>query len=170
MILMGDEVRRTQRGNNNAYCHDNELNWFDWSLVQRHADLRRFVSLLCERRRLRTVEHERKRVNLGVLLRNTQDAWHGVNLNLPDWSDSSLSVALGGEFQAERLRFYLMLNAYWRPLEFELPKLTGGAQWRRWVDTSLDSPNDIVPWKTAPTISENHYRVESRSVVLLFIS
>ena len=46
MILMGDEVRRTQHGNNNAYCHDNEANWFDWTLLDRHAGVRRFVSLL----------------------------------------------------------------------------------------------------------------------------
>ncbi len=57
MITMGDEVRRTQRGNNNAYCQDNELSWFDWTLLERHADVHRFVSLLCTRRVLRTIEH-----------------------------------------------------------------------------------------------------------------
>ncbi len=62
MILMGDEVRRTQHGNNNAYCHDNELNWFDWTLVTKHADVHRFVTLLNERRLLRNVEHERQRL------------------------------------------------------------------------------------------------------------
>jgi glycogen operon protein len=170
MILMGDEVRRTQRGNNNSYCHDNELNWFDWTLIEKHADVRRFVSLLCARRGLRSVEHERQRVGLCEMLHNAQKAWHGVKLNAPDWSDGSHSVALGGELRGEGLRFYLMLNAYWKPLEFELPKLNGGARWRRWIDTSLDSPHDIVPWKTAPMIAENPYRVESRSIVMLFMS
>ena len=60
MILMGDEVRRTQRGNNNAYCHDNEISWFDWTLVEKHADVHRFVSLLAARRLLRDIEHERQ--------------------------------------------------------------------------------------------------------------
>ena len=62
MILMGDEVRRTQRGNNNAYCQDNEISWFDWTLVEKHADVHRFVRLLIARRLLRDVEHERRRV------------------------------------------------------------------------------------------------------------
>ena len=68
MILMGDEVRRTQRGNNNAYCQDNEISWFDWTLVEKHADVHRFVSLLIARRLLRDVEHERQRVSLTTML------------------------------------------------------------------------------------------------------
>ncbi len=61
MILMGDEVRRTQSGNNNAYCQDNEISWFDWTLVTKHADVHRFVTLLSARRLLRDMEHERRR-------------------------------------------------------------------------------------------------------------
>jgi glycogen operon protein len=166
MILMGDEVRRTQHGNNNTYCHDNELNWFDWSLLDKHADVRRFVSLLCARRGLRSVEHEGKRVSLSAMLQDAQKAWHGVKLNHPDWSDGSHCVALSGELRGEELRFHLLLNAYWKPLEFELPSPAGRAAWRRWIDTSLDSPHDIVPWEAAPDISENHYRIESRTVVM----
>ena len=64
MILMGDEVRRTQGGNNNAYCQDNETSWFDWTLLEKHADVHRFVSLLNARRLLRDVEHEQQRVTL----------------------------------------------------------------------------------------------------------
>ena len=70
MILMGDEVRRTQRGNNNAYCQDNEISWFDWALVDKHADVHRFVRLLIERRLLRDVEHERQRVSLSTMLQH----------------------------------------------------------------------------------------------------
>jgi glycogen operon protein len=170
MILMGDEVRRTQCGNNNAYCHDNELSWFDWTLVEKHASLHRFVSLLCAGRRLRTIEHESNRLSLAMILRNAQMAWHGVKLDQPDWGDASHSVALDAVLKAKGLRFYLMLNAYWKPLEFALPSPTGTASWRRWIDTSLDSPHDIVPWETAPTISKNPYRVEPRTVVMLFLS
>ena len=72
MILMGDEVRRTQRGNNNAYCHDDEINWFDWTLVAKHADVHRFVTLLNERRILRDVEHERQRMSLTQLIRASE--------------------------------------------------------------------------------------------------
>ena len=53
MIIMGDEVRRTQHGNNNAYCHDDEANWFDWTLLEKHAEVHRFAKLLIARRTLR---------------------------------------------------------------------------------------------------------------------
>jgi glycogen operon protein len=167
MILMGDEVRRTQGGNNNAYCHDNELSWFDWSLVEKNAEILRFVKLLCARRRLRTAQRER--VSLSDMLREAKKAWHGVKVDQPDWGDHSHSVALGGELRSEGLHFHLILNAYWKPLEFELPRPECGTPWRRWIDTSLDSPHDIVPWDDAPPISGNAYRVESRSVALLFL-
>ena len=64
---MGDEVRRTQRGNNNAYCQDNEISWFDWTLLEKHADVHRFVRLLIARRLLRDMERERQRVSLNQL-------------------------------------------------------------------------------------------------------
>jgi glycogen operon protein len=168
MILMGDEVRRTQRGNNNAYCHDDDLSWFDWSLLEKHREMHRFVSLLCARRVLRSVEHERGRVSLSAMLRDARKAWHGIEVNRPDWSDRSLSVALGGELRQEGILFHFILNAYWEPLHFELPKLRLGQSWRRWVDTVLDAPNDIVPWEKAPPVPGNAYRVADRSVVMLF--
>jgi glycogen operon protein len=164
MISMGDEIRHTQRGNNNAYCQDNETSWLDWALVTKHADVHRFVSLLCARRLTRDVEHER--VSLTNFLQAANKAWHGVRLNQPDWGDHSHSLALGAELRGEGLHFHLILNAYWEPLDFELPKVETGA-WRRWIDTALDSPEDIVPWSTAPTVPGNSYRAGARSVVVL---
>jgi glycogen operon protein len=167
MILMGDEVRHTQGGNNNAYCHDNETSWFDWALVGKHADVHRFVSLLSTRRVLRELAHEG--VSLTTLLREATKAWHGVRLYQPDWGDSSHSIALGGELREEGLFFHLMLNAYWEPLVFELPQARDGrSPWRRWIDTALDSPHDIVPWQTAPAVMDGTYRVEARSAVCLY--
>src|SRR5205823_12815930 len=64
MILMGDEVRRTQGGNNNAYCQDNETSWFDWTRLETQADVHRFVRLLCARRILRDTDVERRRLSL----------------------------------------------------------------------------------------------------------
>jgi len=170
MILMGDEVRRTQRGNNNAYCLDNEQNWFDWTLVAKHADVHRFVTLLNERRILRDVEHERQRTSLTQLLHQAKKSWYGVKLGPPDWSPQSHSVAVSAELEREQCLFYLILNSYWEPLDFELPPVGNGSAnpWRRWIDTALDSPFDIVSWQTAPSISGFTYRSESRSVVLLF--
>jgi len=170
MILMGDEVRRTQAGNNNAYCQDSEISWFDWTLVAKHADVHRFVTLLAARRLLRDEEHERRRMSLNQLLRQAKTAWHGVKLNQPDWSPSSRSVAFTAEITKEKLRFHLILNAYWEALDFELPPVGngGGNPWRRWIDTALDSPNDIVEWKSSASITGSSYRAEPRSVVVLF--
>jgi isoamylase len=113
MILMGDEVRHTQRGNNNAYSQDNEISWFDWDLVKKRADLYRFVSLLAARRRLRELGAASKRVSLVTFLREADKAWHGVRLDQPDWGEDSRSVALSGELRNQGIRFYLILNAYW---------------------------------------------------------
>jgi glycogen operon protein len=168
MILMGDEVRQTQRGNNNAYCQDNEISWLDWSLLKKHADVHRFVKLLIERRLLRNLDHERQRTSLVALLRNANKAWHGVKLHQPDWGDSSRSIALGADLKSEGLQFHFILNAYWEPLDFELPPREGWGAWRRWLDTSLDSPSDIVPWQTAPVHALDRYRAGPRSVVMLY--
>jgi glycogen operon protein len=167
MIVMGDEIRRTQRGNNNAYCQDNEISWFDWTGVEKHADVHRFVQLLISRRLLRGVDNERRRITLTELLNQAKKAWHGVRLFEPDWRDDSHSVALGAELRDEGIQFHFMLNAYWEPLEFDLPKPEGGRPWRRWIDTSLESPEDIVPWQSAPQVAANTYRVESRSMTML---
>jgi len=170
MIVMGDEVRRTQGGNNNAYGQDNETSWFDWALLQKHADVHRFLKLLAARRLLRDTEHERQRRSLNRLIREANKAWHGTRLNQPDWSDHSRSAALTVEIRQEKLWLHLILNAYWEPLDFELPPANneGGNRWRRWIDTAQDSPNDIVPWREAPTVPGRTYRVEARSVVALY--
>jgi glycogen operon protein len=170
MILMGDEVRRSQGGNNNAYCHDDEGVWFDWTLLAKHADVHRFVSLLLGRRSQRNVGLETARKTLDEILREGTWGWHGVRLNRPDWGDVSHSIAFSVEVPRDRLWFHMMCNAYWEPLEFELPAVgdRAGGPWRRWIDTSLDSPQDIVAWDAAPPVSRGTYRLESRAVALLY--
>jgi glycogen operon protein len=165
MILMGDEVRRTQCGNNNAYCQDNETSWFDWSLLDRHADVRRFLKLLIARRMLRDTEPEQKRKSLNSLLRDARKVWHGVKPLQPDWANWSHSLALSEEIENQGLIFHTMMNAYWEELEFGLPTAHGA--WRRWIDTYLDSPCDIVDWRMAIPISGQTYRVGPRSVAVL---
>lgn len=166
MISMGDEVRRTQHGNNNAYCHDNEMNWFDWSLVERHADLRRFVKVLIERRLLRTSRHEERRLTLDEMLRQATFSWHGVRLGEPDWGDESRSVALSFELAPESQLVHLMFNAFWQPLDFDLPAPPTRAPWLRWIDTARPSPDDIVPWQEGVPIAGTRVRVEDRSIVV----
>src|SRR6202007_2321828 len=93
MIGMGDEVRRSQSGNNNPYCQDNETSWFDWTLVEKHADLHRFLSLLSARRLLLDdVETGVEPLTLNQLLRKAKRSWHGVELGQPDWEHSSHSL------------------------------------------------------------------------------
>jgi isoamylase len=170
MMLMGDEVRRTQGGNNNAYCQDSETSWFDWTLLSQRSDVHRFVTLLNARRVLRDVEPERHRVALSQLLRQADLTWHGVRLHEPDWGPWSRSVAFTARLTPERTLLHVILNAYWEPLDFELPSLATGARdpWRRWIDTFLDSPNDIVEWEQAQPVTGQTYRTEPRSVVVLF--
>ena len=121
MILMGDEVQRTQNGNNNAYCFDNEANWFDWRLLKKHADVHRFVKLLIARRRLREVEHEHRRVSLNELILNATKAWHGTKLWHPDWGYNSHSIVFSAEVKEQKMVLYFILTHYWEPLDFELP-------------------------------------------------
>jgi glycogen operon protein len=169
MLLMGDEARRSQFGNNNAYCQDNETSWFDWSSVEKQAGLQRFLRLLLARRVLRKIDGEHQRLSLNQLLRGANKAWHGTKLNQPDWSQQSHSLALSADVWMEKLCFHLILNAYWEPLEFELPPTieVGRNPWRRWIDTSLESPQDIVDWPSAPAVRSPIYRAEPRSVVVL---
>ncbi|WP_166823076.1 glycogen debranching protein GlgX [Thalassoroseus pseudoceratinae] len=168
MILMGDEVGRTQRGNNNAYCQDSEISWLDWSLVESRADLLRFVKLLIARRSLRNIEHEENRFSLIDIIANAPHDWHGIKLHAPDWSDSSHLVAIGVEFQGVDFLAHLILNSHWESHIVELPAVTDDQPWRRWIDTSLDSPEDIVPWETAAPVETDDYHVGARSVVMLY--
>lgn len=167
MFLMGDEVRRTQLGNNNAYCQDNEISWFDWDLLTRHADVLRFVQLLNRRRLLRDVEHERFRIPLTQVLRDCKHTWHGVKLNQPDWSADSHSIAICGELKNEGVFAYLIFNAYREALDFELPLLSGCGPWLRWIDTSLKSPRDIADWDKEEPVAGMVYRTAPHSLVVL---
>jgi isoamylase len=170
MVLMGDEVRRTQRGNNNAYSQDNEISWFDWGLLGKYAEIHRFMKLLIARRLLRDVEAELHRKNLEQFLFEANKTWHGVKVGQPDWSSSSHSLAFSAEMPNEKLLFYIAFNSYWEALEFELPFMDGWAEhpWLRWIDTSLDSPADIVDWNTAEPVSGLTYSLAPHSVVVLF--
>jgi glycogen operon protein len=168
MITMGDEVRRTQGGNNNAYCQDNETSWFDWSLVSKHPGLLRFVQLLIKRRLVRDMAEEPGAESLIHLLRESDKSWHGVKLNQPDWSRSSHTIALTAGMLEHRVFIHWIFNAWREPLYFELPKEYG--PWNRWIDTSLEPPQDIVTWEEAQPVLDYSYQAAPHSVVVLFSS
>ena len=168
MLLMGDEVRRSQGGNNNGYCQDNETSWFDWRLVEKHADIHHFTKKMITLRMNRDLPGDRLDITLSELLCQQPIDWHSVKLNAPDWADHSHTVAATVPLLGYRLLLHLILNAYWEPLEFELP-LLGNAQgpWRRCIDTYLASPEDICDLASAPPLEGRVYRAQPRSVVLL---
>jgi glycogen operon protein len=102
------------------------------------------------------------------MLRDANKSWHGVKLNQPDWGAYSHSLALGAELRSEGLRFHMIWNAYWEPLAFELPPLESSNSWRRWIDTALTSPEDIVDWQEARAVRGTPYQAGARSVVVVF--
>jgi isoamylase len=170
MLLMGDEVRRTQHGNNNAYCQDNEISWFDWTLLDRHRDLHRFVKTLVGQRLMLGKELGIEGVSLNELLQQAEIHAHGVRLNEPDLSLDSHSLAFTVRNKRRAVMFHVMFNAYWEPLTFELPNPGPdvGTCWRRWIDTYRDAPDDVCDTPPASPVESGSYTVQARSLVVLF--
>jgi isoamylase len=169
MLLMGDEVRRTQQGNNNAYGQDNAISWFDWDLVKKYSGLHRFVKRLIRARLHREVSLEDPGLTLNQLLEESKITWHGVKLHQPDWSADSHALALTVRSLKGRYMVHMMFNGFWEQLEFELPPtldLAGGA-WKRMIDTSLEPPDDICSWDESEVVTGNLFTVQPRSVVVL---
>ncbi|MFN8628080.1 MAG: glycogen debranching protein GlgX [Candidatus Binatia bacterium] len=171
MLLMGDEMRRTQHGNNNAYCQDGDVSWLDWSLLERHGDIHRLVKSLIAFRQRREVVAYDGRLSLNQLLQRARIEWHGVALHRPDWSDDSHSLAFTLHSLHGRFLLHGMLNAYWEPLTFELPPVPSESQhpWRRCLDTARASPDDFWPWETAPLVEQAAYVTQPRSMVVLML-
>jgi isoamylase len=169
MLLMGDEVRRTQGGNNNAYCQDNVLTWFDWTFLEKYADIHRFAREMVHLRLEFDKDQNDQGLTLAQYLQQARIEWHGVKLYQPDWSVDSHSLAVMIQNRQAMRKVYIILNAYWGPLDFELPPLTGDPQsgWQRLVDTGLPSPDDVSTPPQAPQISGSTYTAQPHSVVIL---
>jgi isoamylase len=167
LILMGDEVRRTQQGNNNVYCQDNELSWFDWTLLEKHGDVRRFVRELIASR-LAFGQGRSDDDILNELLKRVDFRFYDVDLNPPDLGYTSHALAGSRHSHNGLVQFFFMINAYWEPLTFRLPlREPGHNGWRVWIDTSQPSPHDIHSWSDAPPVLETTYVVTPRSIVVL---
>jgi len=176
MLLMGDEVGRTQGGNNNTYCHDNELNWFDWRLVKKNAGLYRFFKNMIAFRRahpvLRARDYPRNADYVGSGISDV--TWHGTRAWEADWSSTSRTLAFmlcgkharGGTVEDNTI--YVALNAYWDGLPFELPAPPAGQRWHVFANTALPAPQDICePGREAALENQREYLVGGRSVVVL---
>jgi isoamylase len=170
MILAGDEVLRSQRGNNNAYCQDNELSWFDWRLADTERDMLRFVRELIGLRKrhpcLRRKRFLTGRPAPGEVLPDV--AWHGERLHEPPWHDAEarlLAFTLAGARAGEKpLHGILNMSDIARPAA--LPELAGTA-WRRAIDTALPAPEDITPPGQQARVEDNRYVAQPRSIVVL---
>ena len=169
MLTMGDEVCRTQMGNNNAYCQDNELSWFDWSLLEKHADIHRFVKQLIHLRRLLYSWDQKPSPTLNQLFQQLQIEYHGVKLHQPDWGMDSHSLAILVAMPHRPYVIYFIFNSYWEPLEFELPDnfQNVSLKWARLIDTGLQSPDDSICVGCATKIEMERYLAQPRSVVML---
>ncbi len=169
MLSMGDEVRRTQSGNNNSYCQDNEISWFDWSLPDRHGDILRFCSHMIRTRIRREALSGGSALTLNQLLQRARIEWHGVRLFQPDWSHDSHSIAMTVWSLDERIMFHMMFNAYRETLQFQIPPAAGGGKfaWRRLMDTSLESTGAVVSLNDVDMIEGNSYTVQPHTIVAL---
>ncbi len=169
MILSGDEVGKSQKGNNNVYCQDNDLAWFDWSLVDRNADLLRFTQKIIEFRR-NCSNLRRSYFYLGnINIRGLADiTWHGCQLNSPGWFDENSRVLAFtiASFVDSEPDIHVMMNMDSQNLNFEIPVIED-RKWYRFVDTSLDSPNDILSKKKVKLFKEKLYNVNSYSIAIL---
>ncbi|MBI4870089.1 MAG: glycogen debranching protein GlgX [Candidatus Riflebacteria bacterium] len=168
MLCAGDEFRRTQGGNNNAYCHDDPLSWLDWSLLKKHPDVYRFFSRMVGFRRRHPIIHRSRFFSGELNSRGLKDIeWHGTQLGKPDFEDAQsrvLAFTMGGFGDDPDL--HVLMNMHWEPLEFELP-VVPGRTWYRVVDTSLASPQDLAEPGREARCQQRVYRADARSIVAL---
>ncbi|MCL4810017.1 MAG: glycogen debranching enzyme, partial [Thermoanaerobaculia bacterium] len=166
MILSGDEAGRTQRGNNNAYCQDNEISWFDWELVERNADLVRFVKTLVRLRRRNPLLRRRSFVAEGPGAAPV--TWHGHVPYRPDWSPGATCLGMHLKDPAEGDDVYVVANAHHETHRIELAPPSAGRRWHVVVDTYREPPFDAFEEGSEPLLADPmHLEVGPRSIVVL---
>ena len=170
LMLSGDEVLRSQSGNNNTWCQDNELSWFDWRLTETHADMLRFVrELIALRKRHPCLRRQRFLTGRPTPGATQPDiAWHGEHLHEPAWHDAGaqlLAFTLAGQHSGEAsLHVILNMSDAERTVAVPVP---AGQRWRRAVDTALDAPHDVTRPGQQISVEGGHYLAQARSVVVL---
>jgi len=170
MILSGDELGRTQQGNNNAYCQDNDVSWLNWEMATTNAGLLRFFQHMIDfRKRCHMLRRDTFALDGETGFHVT---WHGSKRMSADWSPESRSVAMQWtqiHKDGSREDLHFIAHAHWDDCEFELPDI-GEREWLRLVDTSLPSPHDIADEGAEFSLpSQESYFVKARSVAI-FIS
>lgn len=171
MMLMGDEVAHTKDGNNNTYCHDSELNWFDWTRLERQAAIFRFFKRCIAFRRMHPALRRRTHLsNMDQIGSGYADiTWHGTQAWMPDWSSESRSLAfmLCGQHAGDDF-IYVAMNMYWGGLWFELPALPADQEWHLFANTGAPAENQVFEPGREPCLgNQQHFYLESRSVIIL---
>ena len=162
MLLGGDEFRRTQRGNNNAYCQDNEVSWFDWSLVERHKEIHRFTRGMIAFRRAHSALRKE------VFYTDADIKWFAPNGATPDWMDQRQKSFACLILEQSEPDLFLMFNADSRSVDFSIPALPGSQIWRLAVDTARAAPDDLYEVGNEPSMQgQISFRVEPRSSAIL---
>ena len=176
MILGGDEFMRTQKGNNNGYCQDNEIGWLDWGLTAKHADMLEFVKkAIAVEKRFRVLRRRKFLLGRDMDADNVPDiTWYGVNLDNPAWDDPELRTLCcrldGSETESESPDYHLffIFNAGWKEQAVKLPHLTDGKRWYRVIDTSLPPGEDFsAAGKPVMIDPPEYYIANPRSTVVL---
>ncbi len=158
MIVFGDECRRTQQGNNNAYCQDNEISWFDWSLVRKNEDCLRFSQALIQFRRDQPTVRRDRFLTGELNSRGIPDvSWYSALGTANDWTsdEAALSCLLAApsiEQDPERKGrdVLLLINPTQENREFIFPAIAKGTRWRLFLDTAAQAPADIYPEVNGP--------------------
>ena len=167
MISSGDEVRRTQYGNNNAYCQNNPTGWFDWSLIEKNKDMLRFFTKLIEFRKTHDILRRRHYFTGAINARGLKDiSWHACEIDKPGFEDNTsramaftLGAANGG------CDIHVIMNMYWEPLEFQMP-LIARRSWYRVIDTYHSAPFDFTGGEDADAVKTPAVTVNGRSVAV----
>ena len=175
MILSGDEIGRTKNGNNNTYCHDNHLNWLDWTLLEKNADLFKFFKDCIAFRKahpvLRNPDHFQNRDYVGSGYPDI--SWHGTKAWYADWSTNhTIAFLLCGKHAKQGLvednYIYVAMNMHWETQWFEIPGLPSQKQWKIFANTGANSPEDSWEPGTEPLLeNQNGLLLRDRSVVIL---
>jgi glycogen operon protein len=161
MLLAGDEFRRTQRGNNNAYCQDNEISWIDWSLAEQHPDLVAFTRWALAFRRAHPVLRQE------AFYMDRDLHWFDPAGCSPDWDDPGQRALACQIHGVNGPDLYLMFNAGSAPAGFLLPEAPDGREWQLAVDTARETPDRGAGTEQALMLDRPFYSLASRSSAIL---
>jgi glycogen operon protein len=162
MLLGGDEFRRTQGGNNNAYCQDNETSWIDWTQLEPHREIYRFVQGMMAFRRAHPVLSKEQ------FYTDAEIQWFGPSGGLPNWTGPKEKHFACLIHEEESRALYLMFNAGADAVDFHLPSATHETQWHQAVDTSGQTPRDWFAAGKEPLLTyPQTYLLNPRSSAIL---